>query len=552
MESTDSITLALTGMLPFVILIATLITPAAALLLLHLYRRAVLQAMNRRAAAAPAASQPMHSPHPASGATAALSFEVADAHVLPQAAVPAVYWRVLAVYLGAGGAFALVLTLATLIAGEIEISPVRTAMLFLVYAWPLFLVVYLDGAMSARVLSIGGGVYLMLLVVLGLIALARSPDLTVGQLVLLWLIMNLPGLVIVLAFTARPVRAIGPLVVLFLAVLVAGPVTVLGLVGASDAVMHVLAAAADAVGLGAASIFVLLILASMILFAPLGWLLLGMLRRAYLAKRLNDKTLTMDAVYLLFALIQSILLAFEGPLWVLSGVAAFGTYKVIHHVGLSRFAAPGQAHGLRLLLLRVFSLGRRSQQLFDAVTRAWRYQGSVQLIVGPDLATTTVDPDEFLQFVSGRLGDLFITGEDVLARRMQGLDTRPDIDGRYRVNDFFCHDDTWQQTLSALVRQSDVVLMDLRGFTPQNAGCVYELTELVNVMPLSRIVLVIDGTTDREFAEQTLTNAWVRLREGSPNRALEAPVLRLVALSSMKAGALRGLSGVLQEAATAD
>lgn len=50
-----------------------------------------------------------------------------------------------------------------------------------------------------------------------------------------------------------------------------------------------------------------------------------------------------------------------------------------------------------------------------------------------------------------------------------------DIDGRYRVNRCYCHDATWQDALQALVRFSDVVLMDLRGFQTHNAGCRYEL-----------------------------------------------------------------------------
>ena len=57
----------------------------------------------------------------------------------------------------------------------------------------------------------------------------------------------------------------------------------------------------------------------------------------------------------------------------------------------------------RLLLLRVFALGKRSEHYFDLVTKHWRHIGSVQLTAGPDLATTTVQPHEFLEFISGKL-----------------------------------------------------------------------------------------------------------------------------------------------------
>ena len=52
----------------------------------------------------------------------------------------------------------------------------------------------------------------------------------------------------------------------------------------------------------------------------------------------------------------------------------------------------------------------------------------------------------------------------------------------------FCHNDTWKMVLKRLSRESDAVLMDLRGFLPDNQGCVFEINELLNVVPLDRVV----------------------------------------------------------------
>src|SRR5262249_4676445 len=150
----------------------------------------------------------------------------------------------------------------------------------------------------------------------------------------------------------------------------------------------------------------------------------------------------------------------EGAVWVLSGVVAFLAYKVAVLSGFKllhayRDEAPKNT---KLLLLRVFALGRRSERMFDVMTKPWRYIGSVQLIAGADLATTTVKSHEFLGFLSGKLARLFINGKTELDRRMAEKDVRPDFDGRFRINDFFCHDDTWEMVLSRLVRESDVVL----------------------------------------------------------------------------------------------
>ena len=70
---------------------------------------------------------------------------------------------------------------------------------------------------------------------------------------------------------------------------------------------------------------------------------------------------------------------------------------------------------------------------------------SASLLV-PDLITAVVEPHEFLGFVSGQLSRQFVQDEADLERRLAALDRQPDPDGRFRVNEFFCHADTWQMT----------------------------------------------------------------------------------------------------------
>ena len=53
------------------------------------------------------------------------------------------------------------------------------------------------------------------------------------------------------------------------------------------------------------------------------------------------------------------------------------------------------------------------------------------------------DPHEFLDFIGGKLSRRFVAGEEDLSKRIEALDTAPDPDGRYRVNQFFCRPDTW-------------------------------------------------------------------------------------------------------------
>lgn len=52
-----------------------------------------------------------------------------------------------------------------------------------------------------------------------------------------------------------------------------------------------------------------------------------------------------------------------------------------------------------------------------------------------------------------------------------------------------------------LARESDVVLMDLRGLSAANAGCLFELRELAGRGLLPRVVFVADDRTDVALLE---------------------------------------------------
>jgi hypothetical protein len=194
-----------------------------------------------------------------------------------------------------------------------------------------------------------------------------------------------------------------------------------------------------------------------------------------------------------------------------------------------------------LLILRVFSLGHRSERLFDSISKLWLRSGSIGLIAGPDLVTTTVEPHEFLDFMGGRLSRQFVQSESDLNKRLDQIDTQPDPDGRFRVNEFFCHADTWQMTMQQLARMSNVVLMDLRSFSESNQGCLYELEQLLAAIPLERVMFVIDHTTDQPFLEQTFKMLWKNIPEDSPNQHSSLSELRLFKISSQSATEIRKL-----------
>jgi hypothetical protein len=116
----------------------------------------------------------------------------------------------------------------------------------------------------------------------------------------------------------------------------------------------------------------------------------------------------------------------------------------------------------------------------------------------------TIDPGDFIAFAGGRMKQLFVQSMADLEQRLQGLDETRDPDGRFRIGEFFCHENTWRPTLTALARRSDAVLMDLRGFSKDNRGCLYELEQIVECGLLARTLFVIDDTTDVPLLTSTL------------------------------------------------
>ena len=154
-----------------------------------------------------------------------------------------------------------------------------------------------------------------------------------------------------------------------------------------------------------------------------------------------------------------------------------------------------------LLVLRVFQRDRAMRALYDAVIERWRLSGNTLLIAGTDLVERTLDAADIFAFIDGRLEERFIRRVEEIPARVGALQFEPDADGRHRVDEFYCHDGTWRETLAALLVRSDVVLMDLRSFQQRHAGCRHELGALARAPGLQRVVLLTDAQTDRGAAE---------------------------------------------------
>ena len=323
--------------------------------------------------------------------------------------------------------------------------------------------------------------------------------------VTLWL-----PLALLLASGARRVRGVAPIVLAGLLVFALAPLLgmrlTVWLTGTRTGAEWVLA------GPGLDTGFVLLALP----MGLLAWWRLKSLARAYEAKRFSDAQLLLRTWWLLVVAVEVVDQVNARPdalgAIVLTAALAVGGFAPLLTRALQWAAAlPARPAARTLLVLRVFGDTARSEALFDRVLARWRWFGPITLIAAPDVIARTVDPGDFLHFAAGNIAASFVTDADDLQRRLATLDLQPDPDGRYRINEFCCGDNSWQATVVQLIERADAVVMDLRAFDAQRAGCAFELRELAARLRPQQVVLLVDASTDRARLE-----AWLGPAEARP------------------------------------
>lgn len=478
-----------TGAILTALLLGVILTAMASWAVSGLYRRRML-ALMRQAPAPEAEAEPVAAPPiaPADRPKVALD----------PAAQRAAMWRYSVAITGIGLLIGFTHAVLALffIYGKGLLTPGRAITLGLVYAWPVVLTWGLMRRWSWPRTWAAVAVYLLVVLVIVRLRSIETQPLTDT---LSWLagLVLIPVAVTLLIGASGRIRAIAPYLLPLFLLLAAGTVGVqLWLVDGINDPPHWVLGLVGAIGVWPALIAIGLL--PWVVLAWPAWAAARSLARAYRAKRFSDLGYLM-AAYWAVVLMASALPALQGSgpiglvellpwLWLPLGLLA-----------LRRWLAP-RVPPPTLLVLRVFQQDAHVQALFDRVVERWRLVGNTVLIAGTDLLSRTLDPDDVFAFLNGRLAERFIGSDTQLAGRLRELDLRPDPDGRYRVNECYCFDSTWQQALAALVQRADVVLMDLRGFQAHNRGCRHELTVLADSRHLQHVVVLTDAHTDRGTA----------------------------------------------------
>jgi len=217
----------------------------------------------------------------------------------------------------------------------------------------------------------------------------------------------------------------------------------------------------------------------------------------------------------------------DAGLLFLGCVAALALHIAVLHTLLRRIRArrPSRAPK-RLLLLRVFGRADEPEDLLDALDDIWRRIGAVDILAGSDVASRTLRSSMLEVFLLRRGADQFLKTDEEVDKRLLDLRSEVEGDARYPVNGVYCYVNVWQRAFIRLAQAAAAVLMDLRGFTSENTGCIWELAYLVKHTPLRRILLLIDDNTDQLALEREARAAWTHLPRDSPNTSDQEPELK--------------------------
>jgi hypothetical protein len=486
----------LVGQILTLLVIATVLAVLCALLVAGLYRASMKRLMR---ATLPSAGNEVSTPSHLNPFSKGLCTKVTLADNLHA------YRRLLLSFLLLTVVMSLTRTLIMQLIAHGPITLKTVATLGIAYAWPVLPVLAVIGRWSRWRFVAAMFAWFWLAV---LMLVWRTNENVTAAMILKWMVVDvgLPLVVVTALCLGGATRAVGPwlapLLMLFSASSMLGMEVLNAMVNIQSPIVFWLFGWLSVNGV-------------MALFAQLPWLVVWWparamgrwLARAYHERRVSELFYLFTAVWVIaligpalgasFDLGWAALVCFAPLLWIPLAARLMQRFRSA--------AAPERPP--TLLVLRVFQQDTNVQDLFDRVIERWRLTGNTVLIAGTDLLERTIDAEDIFTFIDGRLGERFIQSPADIPRRLADFEWQPDVEGRFRVNECYCHDTTWQQALAELIHVSDVVLMDLRNFVEQNKGCLHELQVLATTPGLHRVVVLINDQTQLIPAQAAVAKA---------------------------------------------
>ncbi len=183
---------------------------------------------------------------------------------------------------------------------------------------------------------------------------------------------------------------------------------------------------------------------------------------------------------------------------------------------------------MRLLILWVFGPQKNLLTLLGNIGQYWRLIGSVQFLQG---GAYTLNMNQVVSYISGKRDILTATREQ-LDKKLHAFKYIPERNGTYPSHSLLCGDAVWKLAIDYFLQNSDMIAMNLCGFSRSNQGCIYELSLLTDRFPSRRILFLVDDTTDMDFLTSMLKQKWNTMPAASPNHTTSASAIRIYKLFS--------------------
>lgn len=183
----------------------------------------------------------------------------------------------------------------------------------------------------------------------------------------------------------------------------------------------------------------------------------------------------------------------------------------------------------RLLLLRVF--GSPSYDDLIELIQPWRRVGVIQHLEGFDTIGTR--PEAIAALKAGRIEDILVETKEEVERELSALSMAPDEQLLFERQAFQCIDTTWQLAVRGMMDAADAVVMDLSCLSATNQGCAWEIGQLLDRVPLSKVTLLVNDSTDMECLQSLLDAATRRVSATSPNREDPSAIWQLVRIGGL-------------------
>lgn len=219
-------------------------------------------------------------------------------------------------------------------------------------------------------------------------------------------------------------------------------------------------------------------------------------------------------------------------LLILAAIAAPVIYRVrLRRMGGALRRSVLAERRLKLLYLWVFAPVSIKNIAENILSPAWHFTGPIQFLRG---AEYMAEAGWTIPILTGRADRYVLETPKEVTAALESLATAPNWLGMYPTNTLLCADSVWQLALEGLLADTDAVLMNLCSFSRERRGCTYELGELVDHLPTRCWLLLIDWTTDMDYLQEALAEAWASMALDSPNRGADVAPVQLFRLSSLE------------------